>query len=77
MMLSEASWLALIGVTVGLGAAIAMGRLISSMLFGLKPYDPLTLGGAALLLVLIAIGSSWIPARRAANIDPIKALRHE
>jgi ABC-type lipoprotein release transport system permease subunit len=47
------------------------------MLYGLKPYDPLTLGSAALLLVLIALAASWIPARRAAHVDPIKALRHE
>ena len=77
MVLREASWLAVIGVVTGLGAAIALGRLIGSMLYGLKPYDPITLGGAALLLVLVALAASWIPARRAANVDPIKALRHE
>ncbi|HYK36358.1 ABC transporter permease [Alloacidobacterium sp.] len=77
MVLREASWMAIAGVVLGLGAAIAMGRLIASMLFGLKSYDPLTLGGAALLLVLVALAASWIPARRAASVDPIKALRHE
>lgn len=77
MVLREASWLAIIGVIAGLGAALAMGHLIASMLYGLKAYDPYTLGGAALLLVFIALAASWIPARRAANIDPIKALRHE
>ena len=77
MIFREASWLASIGVVVGLGIALAMGRLITSMLYGLKPYDPLTLGSAALLLVLIALAASWIPARRAAHVDPIKALRHE
>lgn len=77
MVLREASWLAIIGVVVGLGAALAMGHLIASMLYGLKAYDPYTLGGAALLLVFIALAASWIPARRAASIDPIKALRHE
>jgi ABC-type antimicrobial peptide transport system permease subunit len=77
MIFREASWLAVIGVVLGLGIALAMGRLIASMLYGLKPYDPLTLGSAALLLVLIALAASWIPARRAAHVDPIKALRHE
>jgi predicted permease len=77
MVLREASWLAAIGVIAGLGIAVAMGRLIASMLYGLKSYDPITLGGAALLLVFIALAASWIPARRAANVDPIKALRHE
>jgi ABC-type antimicrobial peptide transport system permease subunit len=77
MILREASWMAIVGVVVGLGAAVAMGRLITSMLYGLKPYDPLTLACAALLLVFVALAASLIPARRAASIDPIKALRHE
>jgi predicted permease len=75
--LREASWMAVVGVIVGLVAAVAMARLITSMLFGLKPYDPMTLAGASLLLVLIAIAASWVPAWRAAHVDPIKALRHE
>ncbi|QNI33743.1 ABC transporter permease [Alloacidobacterium dinghuense] len=77
MILREASWLAVIGIFAGLAIAIAMGRLIASMLFGLKSYDPLTLGGAALMLISIALAASLVPARRAATIDPIKALRHE
>jgi predicted permease len=77
MILREASWVAIAGVIIGLGAAIAMGRLIASMLYGLKPYDPLTLAGAALLLAFVALAASWIPAHRAARIDPIQALRHE
>jgi predicted permease len=77
MVLREAWWMALIGVVAGLGAALAMGRLIASMLFGLKPWDPVTLGIAALLLVVVALAASWIPAQRAAGVEPIKALRHE
>jgi predicted permease len=77
MVVREASWLAIIGVAAGLVAATAMGRLIASMLFGLKSYDPLTLASAAMLLVVVALGSSWIPALRAARIDPMTALRHE
>jgi predicted permease len=77
MILREASWMAIVGAVVGLASAVALGRLIASMLFGLKPYDPVTLVGASLLLVLVALAASWIPARRAAHIDPIKALRHE
>jgi len=77
MILREASWMAVIGVVIGLGAAITMGRLIASMLYGLKSYDPLTLGGATLLLAFVALAASWIPARRAARVDPIQALRHE
>jgi predicted permease len=77
MVLREAWWLALIGVSAGLGGALAMGRLIASMLYGLKPYDPLTLGLASLLLIGVAVASSWIPARRAAGVQPMEALRHE
>jgi ABC-type antimicrobial peptide transport system permease subunit len=54
-----------------------MSRLIASMLYGLKSYDPLTFTGASLLLLFAAFSASWIPARRAARIDPLKALRHE
>jgi predicted permease len=77
MVLGEAWWMAVIGVVAGLGAAVAMGRLIASMLFGLKPWDPVTLGIAALLLVAVAFAASWIPAQRAAGVEPMKALRHE
>ena len=77
MVLGEASWLAAAGVLAGLGIAAAMGRLVTSMLFGLTFYDPLTLVTAALLLAGVALAASWIPARRAAHVDPIKALRHE
>jgi ABC-type antimicrobial peptide transport system permease subunit len=54
-----------------------MSRLIATMLYGLKSYDPLTFTGASLLLLFVALSASWIPARRAARIDPLKALRHE
>ena len=75
--LREASWLALVGVVAGLGVSLAMGRLVASMLYGLKPWDPVTLGVAALLLVGVGLAASWIPARRAASVQPMDALRHE
>ncbi|MGA8149772.1 MAG: ABC transporter permease [Terriglobales bacterium] len=75
--LREAWWLALAGVGVGLIVALAMSRLIQSMLYGLRPTDPITSATAATLLVAIALAASWIPARKAARIDPINALRHE
>ncbi|UWZ82603.1 ABC transporter permease [Occallatibacter riparius] len=77
MVLGEASWMTLIGIVAGLGAALASGRIIASQLYGLKAHDPATLAGAAAVLVLVALAASWLPARRAATIDPIKALRHE
>ena len=76
MIIREASLLAIVGVAAGLTVAVAMSRLIASMLYGLKSYDPLTLTGAS-LLVFVAVSASWIPARRAASVDPLKALRHE
>jgi predicted permease len=75
--LGEASWMVVLGAVVGLGGALALGRLIASLLYGLKAWDPGTLVGSAVLLILIALGASWIPARRAASVDPMQALRHE
>jgi predicted permease len=77
MVLGAAWWLTMVGILAGLGAALSMGRLVASMLYGLAPYDPSTLVGAALLLMVVALGASWIPARRAARIDPMVALRSE
>jgi predicted permease len=77
MVLRETSWLAVIGVGVGLGASVLLTRFLSSMLFGLKPTDPVTLAGAAFLLLAIAMFAGWGPARRASLIQPMQALRHE
>lgn len=77
MVLFEASWMAVAGVLVGISAALGMGRLIASMLYGLKPWDPPTLVIAAIVLILLSLVASWLPAKRAASIDPMKALRHE
>jgi ABC-type lipoprotein release transport system permease subunit len=52
-------------------------RLLSSQLYDIKPGDPLTLAGTALLMMLVAMGASYIPARRATKVDPMVALRHE
>lgn len=77
MVLGEAGWMTAIGIVAGLGGALALGRVVTSLLYGLKPWDPLTLGSAAVVLAVVALGASWIPARRAARIDPMQALRHE
>ncbi|HTX77556.1 MAG TPA: ABC transporter permease [Terracidiphilus sp.] len=77
MVLGEAAWIAAIGVIAGTGAALGMGKLVASMLYGLKSWDPATLVGSAALLGLVALAASWIPARRAAGVDPMTALRHE
>jgi predicted permease len=77
MILGDAWWLTITGIFAGLAGALGVGRLIASMLYGLKPYDPFTLIGAALVLMFVALAASWIPARRAAHIDPMRSLRNE
>jgi ABC-type antimicrobial peptide transport system permease subunit len=77
MILGEASWLTAIGVAAGAGAALAMGRLVASMLYGLKSWDPITFAASAAVLIVVAMAASWIPANRAASVSPIQALRHE
>ena len=65
------------GVAVGVAAVLACGRLVASMLFGLKPTDLATIALAALALIVTALAAGYIPARRASRIDPLTALRFE
>ena len=77
MILRESTRLAVAGITVGVGAALTLARLIKSMLYGIQPDDPMTLVGGVLILLMVALAASWIPARRAAGVQPMEALRHE
>jgi predicted permease len=77
MVMREAARLLAIGVVTGAALSLLAGRGAGSLLFGLRPYDPLTLVTAALLLALIAAVASFLPARRASKLDPMVALRDE
>lgn len=69
--------LALVGVGAGLVLSAGLTRLLAGLLFGVGPTDAATFAGVAVLLVAVALLASWLPARRAARIDPMEALRHE
>ena len=70
--------LVMVGVAVGLVMSVLLGRVIEEQLSrGVKPYDPATLAGTTLLLVITGALACWIPARRAARVDPMVALRYE
>ncbi len=75
MFVQHALTLTAIGVGMGLVAAIAETRLLASLLFGVSLLDPLTYGAVAILLGVAAVIASYLPARKATNVDPIKALR--
>jgi predicted permease len=77
MVLRQGITLTLIGVAFGVVATFGATRLISSMIFGVSPYDPLTFVAVAAILSIVALLACYIPARRAMKVDPMVALRHE
>jgi len=77
MILREIVVLVLIGSCIGAVGALGLGRFVETLMFGLAPRDPVTLAAAIVILLAVALVSGFLPARRAARIDPIVALRSE
>jgi predicted permease len=77
MILRESAWIALGGIVVGATGAFFAVRVMKSLLFGVSPFDPVTAAAAVLVLVSTATFAAWLPARRAASIEPMQALRAE
>ena len=75
--LCEAGWLALLGIVLGLPLTLALARILGAVVFGIAPYDPATLIASGLILLGVALAAAWLPARRAARVDPMVALRYE
>jgi predicted permease len=77
MILRESTAVTLAGIVVGVSAALVLTRAIKSMLYGIQPNDPVTFATGVVILIAVALAASWIPARRAAGVQPMEALRHE
>jgi putative ABC transport system permease protein len=77
LILGQGTKLALIGVAIGIAAAIGLARFLSSLLYGVKPTDPLTFLGVTIVLVLVTLLACYMPARRAMRVDPMVALKYE
>ncbi len=77
LIIGQGARMALVGVAIGIVAAMGLTRLMANQLFGVSPHDPITFVGVAVLLIIVAIAACYIPARRAMRVDPIIALRYE
>jgi predicted permease len=77
MVLRQSLWMVALGLAIGIPAALALTRFVQKTLYGIEPTDPASFAAAVVLMTLVGAVAAWIPARRAARVDPIRALRNE
>jgi putative ABC transport system permease protein len=77
LVMEQGARVALMGLGIGIAGALALTRLMSSLLFGVTATDPFTFAAVAILLTLVALAASFLPARRATRVDPMVVLRYE
>jgi ABC-type antimicrobial peptide transport system permease subunit len=77
LIIGQGARLAIIGIAIGIGAALALTQLMKTLLFGVSATDPITFIGVSLLLMLVTLAACYVPARRAMRVDPMVALRHD
>jgi ABC-type antimicrobial peptide transport system permease subunit len=77
MILGDALKVTMVGIGAGLVLAIALGKVLAGVLYDIRSVDPMVIGGAPIVLALIALFACYVPARRAARVDPMIALRYE
>ena len=77
LVMGNGAKLALLGVAIGVAGALALTRLMTKLLFEVKPTDPATFAAVSILLAMVALTACYIPARRAMRVDPVAALRYE
>ena len=75
MFLRHGPWLTTIGIALGVGAALALSRVVRAVLFGVSPMDPMTYAAVSGVLAAVMLLATYLPARRAARVDPVVALR--
>jgi ABC-type antimicrobial peptide transport system permease subunit len=77
MVVRQGMVIAAVGLAAGLGGALVAGRLMTGLLYGVSPFDVATLSGVTIVIGLATLAANWIPALRAAHVDPLTALRSD